>query len=144
MRVPQTILVATDFSAHAEAALDLAISLADKLGAKITLLNVIGVPTLADVGVAVASTMIDRVIAENSEALDLLARRAAVPIDTQIKIGDARDTIVETAQALGADLIVMGTHGRRGLGRLALGSIAESVVRIAPCPVLTVRERVAA
>jgi nucleotide-binding universal stress UspA family protein len=56
-----------------------------------------------------------------------------------IKAGDPRDMINRTAQELGVDLIVMGTHGRRGLTRALLGSVAESVVRSAPCAVLTVR-----
>jgi hypothetical protein len=49
-------------------------------------------------------------------------------------------SIVKAAESAGADLIVMGTHGRRGMGHLLLGSVAERVVRLAPCPVLTVRE----
>jgi nucleotide-binding universal stress UspA family protein len=56
-----------------------------------------------------------------------------------LKTGDARDLINQTAAEVGADLIVMGTHGRRGVRRALLGSIAETVVRSAPCPVLTVR-----
>jgi nucleotide-binding universal stress UspA family protein len=52
----------------------------------------------------------------------------------------ARDVIVDVARELGADLIVMGTHGRRGVRRALIGSIAESVVRTASCPVLTIRE----
>ena len=50
-------------------------------------------------------------------------------------------TIVKIAESKGADLIVMGTHGRRGVGHLLLGSVAERVVRLAPCPVLTVRDQ---
>ena len=70
------------------------------------------------------------------------ARRAkGAPIGKAIlKTGDARVMINETAQELGADLIVMATHGRHGISRALLGSIAESVVRSAPCAVLTIRD----
>lgn len=56
-----------------------------------------------------------------------------------LRTGDARDIIVNTALEVGADLIIMGTHGRRGLRRALLGSVAESVLRHAPCPVLAIR-----
>ena len=56
-----------------------------------------------------------------------------------LRTGDARDVINQTAKEVGADLIVMGTHGRRGVTRALLGSVAETVVRTAPCAVLTVR-----
>jgi nucleotide-binding universal stress UspA family protein len=95
-----------------------------------------------ELGVAVTSTVIDQLIAENQTAVDALA--AARRDRTQfgqvlLKTGDARDVIDQTAKELGIDLIVMGTHGRRGLKRALLGSVAETVVRAAPCPVLTVR-----
>ena len=61
-----------------------------------------------------------------------------------LRTGDARDSIIQAAEELHADLIVMGTHGRRGVSRALLGSIAETVVRSAPCPVLTVRNEPAA
>jgi len=57
-----------------------------------------------------------------------------------LRTGDPRDLIIDVARELGADLIITGTHGRRGVRRALIGSIAESVVRTAPCPVLTIRE----
>jgi nucleotide-binding universal stress UspA family protein len=60
-----------------------------------------------------------------------------------LRTGDTRDTIRHVADEVHADLIVMGTHGRRGVSRALLGSIAEMVVRTAPCPVLTVRAKAA-
>jgi nucleotide-binding universal stress UspA family protein len=57
-----------------------------------------------------------------------------------LRTGDARDVIVDVAKEIGADLIVMGTHGRRGVRRALLGSIAEGVLRTAHCPVLTIRQ----
>ena len=142
--LPKNILVPTDLSEGAEFALDYACELATKLEATIHLLHVIGVPSLGvpELGVAVTATVIDQLIAENQQAIDALAdsRRNRVKIgEVLLKTGDARDVIDATATLVHADLIVMGTHGRRGLSRALLGSVAETVVRSAPCPVLTVR-----
>ncbi|MBS1119387.1 MAG: Universal stress protein UspA [Deltaproteobacteria bacterium] len=142
--LPKTILVPTDLSEGGEYALDYACELAAKLGATIHLLNVIGVPGLGvpELGVALTTTVIDEILFENQKALDALAasRRSIAPIgQVLLKTGDARDLINQTAKELGADLIVMGTHGRRGISRALLGSVAETVVRSAPCAVLTVR-----
>jgi universal stress protein A len=59
--------------------------------------------------------------------------------DVEIAVGHPADTIVRLARERNADLIVMATHGRTGLGHLVLGSVAEKVVRLAPCPVLAVK-----
>jgi nucleotide-binding universal stress UspA family protein len=67
------------------------------------------------------------------------AQRAGVPIETSWVIGVPAADIVQLATEVRADLIVLGTHGRRGMSHLLLGSVAEQVVRTAPCPVLTVR-----
>jgi nucleotide-binding universal stress UspA family protein len=144
--LPKNILVPTDLSAHAEEAFAYACELAMKLDATIHLVNVIGIPALGvpELGVAVTSTMIDSMLAENQQALDALAARRPTGVrlgQVLLKTGDARDMIDEAAREIGADLIVMGTHGRRGVSRALLGSIAESVVRTAPCPVLTIRSR---
>ena len=61
------------------------------------------------------------------------------PVETRLRQGDAAEEILSSAEELGCDLIVMGTHGRSGLGRLLMGSVAESVLRKARCPVLTVK-----
>lgn len=144
--LPKNILVPTDLSPHAEAAFDYACELAAKLDATVHLINVIGIPALGvpELGVAVTSTMIDSIIAENQQALDALTARHRGEVrlgQVLMKTGDARDMIDEAAREVDADLVIMGTHGRRGLSRALLGSVAESVVRTAPCPVLTVRPR---
>jgi nucleotide-binding universal stress UspA family protein len=64
--------------------------------------------------------------------------------ESQVVAGDSADTIVQMAGELAVDLIVMGTHGRTGLQHVLLGSVAEKVVRLAPCPVLTVRYKAGA
>ncbi len=142
--LPKHILVPTDLSEGAEHALDYACELAQRLDATVHLLNVIGIPALGvpELGVALTSTVIDQLVSENQKALDDVAdaRRATTKIgQVVLRTGDARELINETAKDLGADLIVMGTHGRRGISRALLGSVAETVVRSAPCAVLTVR-----
>lgn len=142
--LPKTILVPTDLSEGAEQALDYACELASLLGATVHLLNVIGIPALGvpELGLALTSTVIDQIMLDNQNALDKLAeqKRGRVQIgEVLLKAGDARDVINQTAKELGADLIVMSTHGRRGISRALLGSVTETVVRTAPCPVLTVR-----
>lgn len=146
MKLPRAILVPIDFSQGAEAALDYAVELAGKLDARVHVLNVIGIPALGvpELGVALTSTVIEQLITDNQAGLEKLAapRRASGRIgEVLLKTGDARDVINHTCKELGADLIVMGTHGRRGLSRALLGSVAESVVRTAPVPVLTVRSQ---
>lgn len=146
MSLPKTILVPTDFSPHAEQALDYALDLAGKLDATVHVLNVIGIPALGvpELGVAVTSTVIDQIVRDNTDALDKLVAlhagkaRLGRPI---LRTGDARDEILHVAEELKADLIVMATHGRRGVARALLGSVAEMVVRTSPVPVLTVRAK---
>jgi nucleotide-binding universal stress UspA family protein len=141
--LPKHILVPTDLSAGAEQALAYACELAGAIGAEIHLLNVIGIPAIGvpELGVAMTSAMIDQLVVDNQTALDELARtRCTAPLgQVLIKAGDAREMINQTAKELGVDLIVMGTHGRRGISRALLGSVTEAVVRSAPCAVLTVR-----
>lgn len=142
--LPKHILVPTDLSEGAEEALDYACELARKFGAKVHLLNVIGVPALGvpELGVALTSSVVDSIVRDSQAALDKLAARLCRDVElgeTLLRTGDARDVINQTAKDLGADLIVMGTHGRRGVSRALLGSVTETVVRTAPCPVLTVR-----
>jgi universal stress protein A len=142
MQLAKKILVPTDFSECADHALGYAVALADKLGATLHLVNAISIPSLGvpELGVAVASTMMENAVVANQAALDrLVAAHGAVKITSELRTGDARDVIVDVARELGIELIVMGTHGRRGLKRALLGSIAEGVLRAAPCPVLTIR-----
>jgi universal stress protein A len=147
--LPKTILVPTDLGDHAGAALDYACELAQRIGATIHLLNVIGIPALGvpELGVALTGTMIDSLVTDNQATLDQVAdayRAKGFSIGRAIlKTGDARDMINEAATELGVDLIIMGTHGRHGISRVLLGSVAETVVRTAPCAVLTIRDDLA-
>lgn len=142
--LPKNILVPTDLGEGSEQVLAYACELARPLGATVHLLNVIGIPSLGvpELGVALTATVIDQLVVDNQTALDKLAATCTAPLgQVVIKSGDALDMINQAAGELGIDLIVMGTHGRRGLSRALLGSVAETVVRSAPCAVLTVRLR---
>jgi nucleotide-binding universal stress UspA family protein len=72
---------------------------------------------------------------------DLVSNAFRGPWEVEVAMGQPADTIVRVAQERGADLIVMSTHGRTGLQHVLMGSVAEKVVRLAPCPVLTVKRR---
>jgi nucleotide-binding universal stress UspA family protein len=142
--LPKTILVATDLSDVSDPALQYACDLAAKLDGKIALVNVIGLPTMgiAEIGLAVTNATIEAQVHDNEEALERIAEDARARCSVGpvlLKTGDASDMIGEAARETGADLIVMGTHGRTGVSRLLLGSVAEKVMRTAPCPVLTIR-----
>ena len=143
MPLPKTILVPTDFGDPSEAALDYAIDLAKAVGAQIVLLHTYEVPTMGfPDGVITSTGDITPQILEGAKiGLDRqLATRAAsgVTIRTLIKEGDAVDRVHEAVAEVGADLIVMGTHGRTGIARALIGSVAENVVRTAHVPVLTI------
>lgn len=140
---PKTILVPVDFSDCSEQALDYACSLASSIGATVYIVNALGAAS-PELGLSVSYAMIESVLKGHQEAVEKLAdkRRAHVAMGAPIaKLGDARDVILETADALDADLIVMGTHGRRGISRIVVGSVAEDVARRAACPVLLVRTK---
>ena len=135
------ILVPFDYSAYSEQALDYATALATKLDARVHLLHVIGLRTygMAELGVGITAAKIDSLVVDNQSALDKLAEERKLGTRALVRTGDARDVILHTAEELDADLIIMGTHGRRGISRALLGSVAETVVRTSPIPVLTVR-----
>jgi nucleotide-binding universal stress UspA family protein len=140
---PRHILVPHDFSATAEAALSYATALALKLGARITVLNVYELPSYG-YGEALGFTAeilsdIQRASEEGVKIAADRARSAGVEVNDAVRQGPAWSEIDAAANELGVDLIVMGTHGRKGLSRAFLGSVAEKVVRTAPCPVLAVR-----
>ena len=141
------ILVPTDFSATADAALDYAFMLADRFGASLQLLHVLDDPFVAD-GMAAEAYITEAPVLRTAmlhEAQEKLAHRAnrrqsGIPrIDTEVLFGHGARTIAEYAADTKVDLIVMGTHGRTGVAHLLLGSVAERLVRTAPCPVLTIR-----
>ncbi len=138
------ILVPTDFSPPSDRALDYARDLAHQFHASLHLLHVVNRPLLAE-GLAAEASLSDGA-AMGSEVVEDAQRRlrkqAPEAASADVVFGYAARSIVEHASRLGIDLIVMGSHGRTGIAHVLLGSVAEAIVRTAPCPVLTVRERV--
>jgi nucleotide-binding universal stress UspA family protein len=138
---PKTVLVPIDFSQPAERALDYACALAAKLGATVHIVNALG-SMPPELTVTLSDARLRQLRDDHVAAVAKLAdpRRALCAIgDVVVREGDARDVILAEAKHLHVDLIVMGTHGRSGLPRLVLGSVAEDVSRHASCPVLLVR-----
>jgi len=134
----KTILFATDFSPASNVAFNVAAALARDYHARIIAAHVIEPVHMgfSEYGGYIGPDE-DREEARN--LLMSIAAPAGVPLEHRMLEGDAAPAIVEAARETGADLIVMGTMGRTGLTRLVMGSVAEEVLRSAPCPVLTVR-----
>ncbi len=140
------ILCPVDFSKASQRAFETAVDLAARLGAELRVIHVYQLP---------ASALPEGVLETPADIEAVLEDRLTKQLDVFVKPGAARDVkittgvcegipyveIKEAADELGADMIVMGTHGRTGLAHLLLGSVAERVLRTANVPVLTVRER---
>jgi nucleotide-binding universal stress UspA family protein len=138
------ILCPVDFSYFSRRALDLAFTLAARSGAEITALHVTAAsfPPMAAFPEVPALFPLDAAVMERlrAELASFVApsRTPDIPLRTVVAEGAPVTTILLEAEALRADLIVMGTHGVGGFERWVLGSVAEKVLRKAPCPVLTV------
>jgi nucleotide-binding universal stress UspA family protein len=136
------ILVPHDFSDSAERALSYALTFAQKFGGRVTVVHAYEIPTLGASESLVASLeFAEEVAREAGKTLAGIANRARksnLEVETVLRRGTAWVEINAVAEQMKADLIVMGTHGRKGVSRFLLGSVAEKVVRTAPCPVLTV------
>lgn len=140
----RNILCPIDLSACADHALAYAAELAEKLAAKLTVFYAVpdGVLPMPDatMPMPVSALDADQLLADGRAAVaGKVAAVARLNPTVEVRLGSAETEIVEFAKALPADLIVLGTHGRRGLAHFFLGSVAEKIVRTAPCPVLTVR-----
>lgn len=156
------VLVPVDLSAHSLSALHHAADLAGRLGSRLVVLHVIprevshlairrrlGLPEATGVAEAlgrdVSSEAVEEVLRDHREEAyaDLQAflppRLAELDVELRVVVGAPLERIVETAVQEDAALIVLGTHGRTGLSRAVMGSVAERVVRFAPCPVLAVK-----
>jgi nucleotide-binding universal stress UspA family protein len=143
MHLPKTILVATDFSETSDRALDYAVDLAKLLGASITVMHAYELPVYGfPDGALVATVEIATRIMNAAQAA--LAQSCEVRADKGVKLtpilrqGVAYEEVHSVAEEINADLIVIGTHGRKGLSRALLGSVAEKVIRTATRPVLTI------
>ena len=134
-----SILHPTDFSANSEFAFRVASALARDYNARLILLHVIPPPMVIYAGGPVPAETWPSVeeVKENLHKME--GRTCHVRIESQVLEGDPVDMILRAAEETHSDVIVMGTHGRTALTRLLLGSVAESVMRKAPCPVLTAK-----
>jgi nucleotide-binding universal stress UspA family protein len=147
MTAIKRMLVPTDFSAASDIAFGYALDLAARLGCSLHLVHVIDDTSFATAypdgfyvelpGLRVQLTE------EANRRLTTMAQKcsaAEVTATTETVVGRPARVIADIAQSRGTDLIVMGTHGRSGFAHMVLGSVAERMVRVAPCAVLTVRD----
>ena len=135
------ILAPVDFDPSSLKALELAAKIVKDNDGTVSILHI--VPVEMDVtGMPQYVDLIKRQENLDREKLTAIAKQSLAEVKWEIldQMGDPADVIVEVAAKLPADLIVMVTHGRRGLARLVESSIAEKVLRSAPCPVLAVRQ----
>lgn len=144
------ILVPTDFSPASDRAIAVASTLAGTLGASIHLVHVLEEPFVThgsyELRLPDTPARRERLYDEARWKLRGIAARlqdGRLPVSVEVRVGDATGQIVASAVDYGTDLVVMGTHGRTGIEHLLLGSVAERVIRLAPCPVVTVRESTA-
>jgi nucleotide-binding universal stress UspA family protein len=150
MRVFRQILHATDFSSASRPALAKAIALARQNRATLRVVHALPplvLPAGGDFAFVPAGTYdaIDQRARQQAQkqlaALVGRARKAGVRATALLLDGAPHEQVAHAARRTRADLIVIGTHGRTGISKILLGSVAERLVRVAPCPVLTVRGR---
>jgi nucleotide-binding universal stress UspA family protein len=146
MKRIRRVMYATDFSAASRRAFTAAVAIAKSAGSKLTIVHV-----MEPVMPMVPQQYIDAVTLDqlakraqqwSTRQLNKLAddaRRAGIKAAPELRRGDPVGQIIRAARSQQADLIVVGTHGRRGLPKFLLGSVAERVLRMAPCAVVTVR-----
>jgi len=140
------ILLPTDFSGCSAEAAGMARSLAERFGSRVVVLHVLDEPATldpmfrGDIPLEMLRSRMEQFARENMDAF--LARHFSgfEDFDTMLATGIPYREIIGKAREVAADLIVIGTHGRTGVEHVIFGSTAEKVVRMAPCPVLTVRQ----
>jgi nucleotide-binding universal stress UspA family protein len=139
----RSILVPTDFSETSDKALDFAIELAQKFEASVVVMHafeipIIGFPDGSIVATADVAARIQEAARKGLEGTVAARAKRNVKLTSVLREGPAADEIRSLAEELKVDMIVIGTHGRRGLARALLGSTAENVVRTVHIPILTI------
>ena len=144
MKPFRRILVATDFTPASEPALEEAIELAKGDGTELLIAHAYQLPNVpeaesvaGDVYDEWVQSLRDRVV-DRLKPLVEKAGSEGIRAEALILTGAPYEAITQAAEEQGADLVIMGTHGRKGVSRLFLGSVASRVISTAPCPVLTV------
>ncbi len=151
------ILAPTDLSVHSQRGVQYALELAAAVHAQVIILHVapfeeefpypLGIGEVSSAYVPGPS--FDEYVHARRQALERFAKEhfatlmRGLEVSLEVEVGDAAQAIVDKAEATGADLIVMATHGRTGLGHILIGSITEQVLRHARCPVLSLRSTTA-
>lgn len=137
------ILITTDGSDCSLRAAELGIHLAKTLGANISVIYVIDTVILKEMTKIADRKAVERELREKGERylryIAELAEKEELKTDITLARGTPYDQIVHHAKSFKADLIVIGTHGRRGAERILIGTVAERVIEYAPCPVLVIR-----
>jgi len=147
MNIPCRILMGTDFSDYSKDAFDYAVLLAKQFGAELFLLHALEMPAffVPSVGRAAGPDVVNWIHALKEEEqkklqpLEAEARQKGVQVQSILKEGTPAQEILNTAGEVRAELIVLGTHGRTGLDRFMIGSVAERVMGQALCPIVLVR-----
>jgi nucleotide-binding universal stress UspA family protein len=137
------LLVPVDFTETSDRALDYAVELARKFDAAVTVLHayqipVYGFPDGAYITAAELASQISNAAQQRLDALIDARKTAGVQMDAILRDGVAWEEINDLAREIHADLIIIGTHGRRGLARALLGSVAENVIRTSTLPILVI------
>lgn len=138
------ILFATDFSKQSNIALPFALSIAHKYGSKIFATHVISPPPLGNFPTIEVQALEAQALREAHDSVEELGRRlGAIPHEAMLRKGEIWDELSAITKGKDIDLIVLGTHGRAGVSKLLMGSVAERIFRQSTCPVLTVGPNVA-
>jgi nucleotide-binding universal stress UspA family protein len=133
------ILFATDFSKQSNVALPFALSIAHKYGSKIFATHVLTLPPLGNFPTIEVQALGAQALREAHDYSEELGRRlGGIPHETLLRKGEIWDELSTVAKDKHIDLIVLGTHGRAGVSKLLIGSVAERIFRQSTCPVLTV------
>jgi nucleotide-binding universal stress UspA family protein len=140
----RSILAPVDFGAGSDHALEYALDLAAALGATVHVLHVYQIPVYGfpDGAFLAGPEIATRLSEAAQKGLDMLVTRVAargVKVQGHLRQGNPADEITEAAKTLNVDMIVLGTHGRRGIAHALMGSVAERVVRTSTVPVLSIR-----
>ena len=133
------IIAATDGSRYSKAAVDEAIKIAKASKGNLTIVSVVDVTEEFETEAPELTERFERQFKAMVERITKQAKAKGVKAEGIVKIGEPYNVIISAAKAKKADLIVMGSHGRRGLSRLLMGSVTERVIGHAKCPVLVVK-----
>ena len=136
----KNILYATDFSRYSDAALPFALSIARKYGSKIFAVHVVSLSPFANSSPTQAwQALVAQAVREAQKTMDRVKERwSDVPHETLLRKGEIWNELSKLVREKEIDLVVCGTHGRTGISKIVMGSVAEEVYRHAPCPVLTI------